>query len=295
MRREPHEGTRGPKGTVLLALALASAALMALDNVGEQSPLDGPRRAVGEVLGPMQHAASAAVEPLAAVPDYFRTRNALRDEVERLEKEKAALAAENRTSGYDRNRLAEYDALAAGADELGRSVVPARIIAVGPGQAFSRTVTIDAGSDSGITPDLTVINGDGLVGRVLRVTRTTATVLLAADEQSVIGARLSSSMELGFLRGTGEIGDDGLLELELVDAGAVVEQGDVVTTWGSDGAGPYVAGIPVGEVVSVTSSPRETSLKAQVRPFADFTALDLVGVVTKGGNSDRSLSAGEKQ
>lgn len=295
MRREPHEGTRGPKGTVLLALALASAALMALDNVGEQSPLDGPRRAVGEVLGPMQHAASAAVEPLAAVPDYFRTRNALRDEVERLEKEKAALAAENRTSGYDRNRLAEYDALAAGADELGRSVVPARIIAVGPGQAFSRTVTIDAGSASGITPDLTVINGDGLVGRVLRVTRTTATVLLAADEQSVIGARLSSSMELGFLRGTGEIGDDGLLELELVDAGAVVEQGDVVTTWGSDGAGPYVAGIPVGEVVSVTSSPRETSLKAQVRPFADFTALDLVGVVTKGGNSDRSLSAGEKQ
>lgn len=293
MRREPRDDNRRPKGQVLLALILASAALMAVDNI-EQSPLDGPRRAVGEVIGPMQNVASAAVEPLAAVPDYFRTRNALRDEVERLEKEKSALAAENRTSGYDRNRLAEYDALAAGADELGRSVVPARIIAVGPGQAFSRTVTIDAGSSSGITPDLTVINGDGLVGRVLRVTRTTATVLLAADERSVIGARLSSSMELGFLRGTGDIGDSGFLELELVDAGAVVEPGDVVTTWGSDGAGPYVAGIPVGEVVSVTSSPRETSLKAQVKPFADFTALDLVGVVTKGGESDRLLSAGEK-
>lgn len=297
MRREPGDDPQRPKGTVVLALLLACASVMTLDHVGgDDSPLEGARRVVGEVLGPVETAAAGAIEPLAAVPDYFRTRNSLRDDVERLEKEKAALAAENRTAGLDRNRLAEYDALAAGAEESGRRVVPARVIAIGPAQSFSRTVTIDAGSSSGITPDLTVVNRDGLIGRVLRVTRTTATVLLAADEQSVVGARVTSSMELGFLRGTGDIGNDGLLELDLVDAGAVVEKGDVVTTWGSDGSGPYVPGVPVGEVVSVSSSPRETSLQAQVRPFADFTALDVVGVVVKAGTrSDRGvLNAEEK-
>ncbi|WP_235737080.1 rod shape-determining protein MreC [Nocardioides alcanivorans] len=298
MRREPSDGPNRPKGTVVLALVLACATVMTLDHVGgDSSPLEGPRRVVGEVLGPVESAATSAIEPLAAVPDYFRTRNSLRDDVERLEKEKAALQAENRTVGLDRNRLAEYDALATSAKEAGRQVVPARVIAIGPAQSFSRTVTIDAGSSSGITPDLTVINRDGLVGRVLRVTRTTATVLLAADEQSVVGARVTSSMELGFLNGTGDIGNDGTLALDLVDAGAVVEAGDVVTTWGSQGAGPYVSGIPVGEVVSVSSSPRETSLKAEVRPFVDYTSLDIVGVVVKAGTaSDRGvLNAEEKQ
>ena len=297
MRREPGADERRPKGPVLLALVLTCATVMTLDHVGgDDSPLEGPRRVVGEVLGPVESVASEAVGPLAAVPDYFRSRSSLRDEVQRLEKENADLRAENRTAGLDRNRLAEYDELAATASEAGRTVVAARVIAIGPAQSFSRTVTIDAGSSSGITPDLTVINRDGLVGRVLRVTRTTATVLLAADEESVVGARVSSSMELGFLGGTGDIGDHGRLSFELVDAGAVLNKGDVVTTWGSRGKGPYVTGVPVGEVVSVTSSPRETSLRAEVAPFVDFTSLDVVGVVVKAGtDSDRILKAEEKE
>ncbi|WP_239459956.1 rod shape-determining protein MreC [Nocardioides daejeonensis] len=297
MRREPGEDRNRASGPLLVALLLACATVMTLDHVGgDDSPLEGPRRVVGEVLGPVESVANQAVEPLTVIPDYFRTRTSLRDDVERLEKENAALLAENRTAGLDRNRLAEYDDLATSAADAGRRLVPARVIAIGPRQSFSRTVTIDAGSSAGITPDLTVVNRDGLVGRVLRVTRTTATVLLVADEQSVVGSRVTSSMEIGFLKGTGEIGDDGTLELDLVDAAAQVVAGDVVTTWGSQGAGPYVAGVPVGTVVSVSSSPRETSRRALVRPFVDFTSLDLVGVVVKGGTrSDRGVLQAEKK
>lgn len=297
MRREPGEDRNRASGPLLVALLLACATVMTLDHVGgDDSPLEGPRRVVGEVLGPVESVANQAVEPLTVIPDYFRTRTSLRDDVERLEKENAALLAENRTAGLDRNRLAEYDDLATSAADAGRRLVPARVIAIGPRQSFSRTVTIDAGSSAGITPDLTVVNRDGLVGRVLRVTRTTATVLLVADEQSVVGSRVTSSMEIGFLKGTGEIGDDGTLELDLVDAAAQVVAGDVVTTWGSQGTGPYVAGVPVGTVVSVSSSPRETSRRALVRPFVDFTSLDLVGVVVKGGTrSDRGVLQAEKK
>ena len=94
---------------------------------------------------------------------------------------------------------------------------------------------------------MTVVNDDGLVGRVLRVTRTTATVLLVVDADSVVGGRVGESMEVGFLHGPRRrSATSGRLDLELVDAAVVPAKGDVVVTWGSDGGAPYVAGVPVG-------------------------------------------------
>ena len=46
---------------------------------------------------------------------------------------------------------------------------------------------------------MTVLNNDGLVGRILRVTRTTATVLLIVDSDSIVGGRVGRTMDLGFL------------------------------------------------------------------------------------------------
>lgn len=281
---------------VLVALVLACAVLMVLDTRGGDGPVEAARRAVGEVVGPVETFSADVVAPFTAVPDYFRTRNALREEVRDLEAENQRLRSEVRRVDLDRNRLAEYDGLVSTAADTGYSLVPARVVAIGPRQSFSRTVTIDAGSSSGISPDLTVVNDDGLVGRVVRVTRSTATVLLLGDASSVVGGRLSRSMELGFLHGRGDIGADALLDLELVDDTTPVDEGDVVTTWGSEGSGPYVPGIPIGEVVSVTNSPRETSRTAAIAPYVDFTSLDLVGVVVPGGTtSDRDLITAEGQ
>ena len=45
-------------------------------------------------------------------------------------------------------------------------IVPAQVIAVASEAGYVRTVTVDAGSRDGITRDQTVLDGDGLVGRV---------------------------------------------------------------------------------------------------------------------------------
>ncbi|CAM3382474.1 rod shape-determining protein MreC [Nocardioides dubius] len=274
---------------VLIALVLASVTLIVLDHQAD-GPLDAARRAVGEVVGPAESVGDAVVEPFAAIPDFFRTRSDLRDDVRELQAENDRLRSEANTADLDRNRLAEYDGLAKAATDIGYSLLPAKVIGVGPRQSFSQTVTIDAGSSSGLTSDLTVVNSRGLVGRVIRVTRTTATVLLVLDTDSVVGGRLASSMEIGFLKGRGEIGDDALLDLELIDDTVIATKGDVVTTWGSKDGAPYVAGVPIGKVVSVISSPRETSRVARIEPFVDFSSLDLVGVVVPGGtSSDRVI------
>lgn len=281
----------GPRRSLVIALVLACVTLITLDHSGgEDSPVEPARRVLGEALGPAEVAADAVVRPFVAVPEWLRDHGSLREEIARLEAENSRLRSEARTSSYDRNRLEEYDGLTAAAGDLGYDLVPARVVGSGPSQSFSHTVTIDAGSEAGVRADMTVLNNDGLVGRVLRTTRTTATVLLVLDRDSVVGGRVGSSMELGFLRGSGTVGDDGRLDLELLDESVVPDQGDTVVTWGSDSGGPYVSGVPVGQVTTVYSSLRDTSQRAVVRPFVDFGALDLVGIVVPTGTaSDRAV------
>ncbi|HET7194347.1 MAG TPA: rod shape-determining protein MreC, partial [Nocardioides sp.] len=223
-------------------------------------------------------------------PDWFRTHDSLRGDINQLEAENARLRAESETSSYDRNRLEEYDGLTQAAGDLGYALVPARVVGIGPSQSFSQTVTIDAGSRAGVHPDMTVLNNDGLVGRVLRVTSSTATVLLIVDAESVVGGRVGETMEIGFLHGRGILGSSGHLELELADASEVPAKHDTVVTWGSQSGAPYVSGVPIGRVSSVYSSLRETSQRAVIEPFVDFGSLDLVGVVVpSGSSSDRAV------
>ena len=275
----------------MVALVLASATLITLDKQGgESSPLEPARQAVGEVFGPLETATSAVVRPFVAIPGWFRTQDSLRGDINELEAENARLRAETATSSYDRNRLEEFDGLTRAADNLGYALVPSRVVGLGPSQSFSQTVTIDAGAGAGVHPDMTVLNNDGLVGRVLRVTRSTATVLLVVDAESVVGGRVGESMEVGFLHGRGVLGGSGRLDLELADESAAPAKNSTVVTWGSESGAPYVSGVPVGRVSSVYSSLRETSQRAVIEPFVDFGSLDLVGVVVPSGtSSDRAV------
>jgi rod shape-determining protein MreC len=272
----------------LSALILASLTLMAVDTRGET--LAPARQAAGEVVGPIAVATSTFTRPILALPAAFADRQQLRQDLVRLSAENADLRRSVATDDVDRSRLAAYDGLTQTAASAGRALVPARVIGMAPGQSFSAVATIDAGAEAGIRPDMTVLNNDGLVGRVLRTTATTATVLLIVDAESGVGARLGRSMEVGLLRGRGVTGEGGRLDLELADQDVVPNRDDVVVTWGSKGGAPYVGGVPIGRVVNVFTSPSRTSRRAVIAPLVDFTALDVVGVVVPSGtDSDRAV------
>jgi rod shape-determining protein MreC len=275
----------------MVALVLACLTLMTLDHhPGAGSPLEPAREAMGSVFGPVESGTSSAIRPVIAVGDWFTSRRHLQDDIAALRSENSRLRAQQATSQYQRNQLAEYQGLTSAAGTLGQALVPAHVVAYGPAQSFSRTVTIDAGSGAGVRPDQTVLDDDGLVGRVLRTTRTTATVLLIVDTESVVGGRVGASMKVGFLHGEGGLGDHGSLDLQLIDASQAPAQGDTILTWGSHDGAPYVSGVPIGRVTTVFASLRESTQRAVIRPFVDFAALDLVGVVVPSGtHSDRGI------
>lgn len=282
--------------TLVILLVLASLTVLTLDarHGDDGSPLDPLRRAVGSVLGPAQEGATSALRPLIDIPMHFESVAELRGRNEALAAANDQLTRQLRAAGANRHRDAELvgvDQLAT-AEEL--DVVVAEVIGLGAAQSFSHTVTINAGTRDGVTPDLTVINVNGLVGRVVESTATTSTVLLIIDSGSTVGGRLGASMELGFIAGDSDLSDAGRLELSLVDHTISPREGDVVVTWGSRRGEPYVAGIPVGSVESVHSSPAELTQTAEVKPFVDFSSLDVVAVVTGAADmTTDDLAGGE--
>jgi rod shape-determining protein MreC len=272
---------------VLLALLLVtSVGLITVDyRGGEDSPLDGLRDAAAAAFGPVEQVAAAIANPVADAVDGVASLGGDQDETRRLRAQNQELRRRLRTSGLDRARLAELDALLRLAGTGRYRVLPARVIAVGPAQSFTWTVTIDAGTRDGVRRDMTVVNGDGLVGRVKAVGRSTATVLLAVDPASSVGVRMEGSLEVGFTTGQGT--DDGAaLDLRLLDGQSAVGPGDRLVTFGSQGSTPYVPGVPVGEVVDVSGAPGSQTRSATVQTYVDFTALDLVGVVVEPPRRD---------
>lgn len=284
-----------PSGIVVGTMLTLSVVVLTIDASGQgEGAVDGARAAVGAVLGPVETVTATAVRPLAGAREYLTANRELRADMAELSSENSRLRAEVDQVPLDRNRLAEFEGLMSTANQTGHALVAARVVAIGPMQSFSRTVTLDVGSSSGVTEDMTVVNGDGLVGRVVTVTRSTATVLLVVDTESVVGGRLGSNLEIGFLRGRGVTDDRSRLDLDLVDNSVTPAEGDVVVTWGSQGGRPYVAGIPIGRVESVYSTPRELSKQAVIDPYVDFTSLDIVGVVVPADTEgDRAVLGGE--
>jgi rod shape-determining protein MreC len=129
---------------------------------------------------------------------------------------------------------------------------------------------------------MTVLNGDGLVGRVTTVGPNTATVLLANDPDFTVGTRMERTDELGFASGQG----DRPLRVQLLNGKAKVKKGDRLVTFGSQADKPFVPGVPVGQVVRVDPSGGDLTRTIYVKPYVGFTKLDVVGVVVQAPRTD---------
>ncbi len=263
---------------LLGALLLVSFTLITLDLRGDGGPVSGIRSFTASVFGPVQRVVGSVVTPIG---NFFGGLNESdQARLEQLEQENAELRLRERTDDYSRSRAQELDDLLRVAG-LGRyRILPAQVIAVGPAQGFAWTVLIDAGSRDGLKVNQTVLNGDGLVGRIESVTTSTATVLLLVDPESAVGVRLEGNLQLGILTGQGL----GPLGLKLLDPQAPLSVGDRVVTRG-DGS-LYVPGVPVGSVSAVSSTPGSLIRVAQVVPYVTVASLDLVGVVVDGPRTD---------
>jgi rod shape-determining protein MreC len=268
---------------LLVLLVVVALALITVDiRGGENSPLDRPRQAAQSAFGPVENAVSGVVDPVGNAVDAVKDSGRDSSTIKRLKRENATLKQQLGSNTTTRVRAQELDKLLGVAAAGQYTVKGAQVIGIGAAQGFSWTITIDAGSHDGLKRDMTVINGDGLVGRVTTVGPSTSTVLLANDPDFTVGTRLEGSQEIGF--GTGQ--GNRPMRVQLLDGKADVHKGDRMVTFGSDADKPFVPGVPVGKVVSVEPSAGNLTKTVEVQPYVGFTRLDVVGVVVVGPHTD---------
>jgi len=267
---------------ILALLLLTAFTLITLDYRAKGGGVFGSmRRTASSWFGPVERVAADIARPVRNAVDAVGSIGSNHKKLQDAEKTISRLQQELRARPFDQRRVDELNALLRVSSVGQYKLVPAQVIAVGAGSGFEWTATIDAGSMDGVKTDMTVLNGDGLVGRVTVVGRSTATVLLAIDPEFNVGVRLPDG-ETGVV--TGRQKND--MGFYLIDPSARVKPGDGLVTQGSKNQQPFVWGVPVGQVVTASSPLSGQSQTGTVKPYVNFSALDLVGVVVQPPRAD---------
>ncbi|MDQ1631513.1 MAG: rod shape-determining protein MreC [Frankiaceae bacterium] len=267
---------RDNRRTRLLLFALLATALALITVDYRVNGADSRLRAgLHDVVGPVERGLGAVTSPIGNLFDGHNNAAEQRRRADRLQAQVDDLQRRLATGAEAQRVAAELERLRLLADRADFSIVPSRVIAFGDVTGTEQTVDVDAGSQDGLAVGQLVINSQGLVGVVARVGSNTSVVRLATDPATVIGARLEGSEALGRIAGAGS---SGTVSFTLYDPTLPLTAGTRVVTYGSS---DYAGGVPVGTVTRQLGGSEGLTRRAEVRPFANFGSLDLVGVVVR--------------
>lgn len=154
----------------------------------------------------------------------------------------------------------------------------ARIISqrLGPNAALE-TLLIDKGSSSGVLLNTPVVVPEGVVGRVLRLSPSAATVLLITDPNSRIPVISQTNRTQGILKGEGP---NQPMSMEYVPQGAPVEPGEILVTSGLEEIFPK--GLPMARVTKVGRSGSSLFQVIDAEPLFTPRQLEEVALLFKG-------------
>jgi rod shape-determining protein MreC len=254
---------------------LAIMAVDARDSDGQQKIL---RVWTQTFASPLQSASSKAS---GATSGFFAQMWNFRSTAVENEQLKDRLAKVEMELHTTRHAEAENDRLRALLnlqEQIDIKNVPARVIARDPSVWFN-TITINRGSTSGVSVNMPVVTGGGIVGRVITVSPFASQVMLITDEKAGAGAvvgQLSQSGALGSVRGRADLGVS-VIEMRYVSGLEKVEVGDYVMTTGQDGIFP--PGLNVGKVVDVKQGSATQAHHILIQPGAQLDHLEDVSVL----------------
>lgn len=276
-----------------IVLAVVALCFITLDLGG--GSLAGAHSGVRGSLGALYRGTDSVLGPLRRFVQGVPHAGTNEAKIHRLEQENAALRQQ--VAQHNADAATEHDlaALRLAAQRIGQRVLPARVIAFGPGQGFDWTVTVDVGTASGVKIGMTVTDGADVVGRVVNADASTSRILLAVDPGSGIGARDARNGELGVATGAGTAG----FAFVPLDPNSAIKVSDTIMT-GPSSSSSFVPGLEIGTVSSVRTS-TDGTIRATLSAGAAPGSLDLVGVILVGGSpatsrpaigTDASLAAG---
>jgi rod shape-determining protein MreC len=267
----------GRSRLTIALLVLTSIALLTLD-FRDAEVVQSARRMAGTVFSPLRGAAETVASPFSnawhGITDYGDIKAENEDLREQIEAAQGGEVLQEDAAAQLSEILEQQDLEWVGAIET----TTARVLSSDPSN-FSSTIDISKGSDDGIKVDMPVVNGAGLVGKVVQVTPNRSTVQLITDPDFLVGVRLlGSDLATGTAHGQGEGEDllvDTRLEPEIDDP---PKPGTALTTSGAQ-LSAFPDSIPVGKVRTVREAGGGLTLELVVRPMADTERMQFVTVL----------------
>jgi len=269
--------TGGRSRLTIALLVLTSLALLTLD-FRDAEVIQSARRVAGTAFSPLRGAAETVSSPFSnawhGVTDYGDIKAENERLREQLDDARGSEVLEEDASSQLAELLEQQDLEWVGDIDT----TSARVLSSNPSN-FSHTIDISKGSDDGLKVDMPVVNGAGLVGRIVQVTPNRSTVQLVTDPDFLVGVRLlGSDLATGTARGQGP-GDDLLVDTRLEpDIDDPPKPGTALTTSGAQ-LSSFPDSIPVGKVRTVRETGGGLTLELVVRPMADTERMQFVTVL----------------
>lgn len=268
-----------PSKYLLLILTFVCVSLMAITFFTDYSA-SSLNKLAGYVVIPLQTGVSRIGAWIAVRVDELGELRIVLQENQELKAKVDELTVQNtqlQQDKYELNNLRELYKL----DEQysGYEKVGARIIARDSGNWFHSFI-IDKGSDDGLTIDMNVIAGGGLVGRIVDIGANWAKVNAIINDNSNVSGMTLASSDILMVTGSLELMEDGVIGFEqLIDSAGSVQIGDkIVTSTISD---KYLPTILIGYITEISQDSNNITKSGKITPAVDFEHLEEVLVILK--------------
>jgi rod shape-determining protein MreC len=258
----PIIGRGPPLGAGLFFLGIVSVVVMVLDHRGGY--LDTARLWMSAAASPIYAVVQTPQQVWTWLTESFADRSRLRTQNEKLDQQLrvartqllrfASLSEENR-------RLREIREASKGVSE--RTLI-AEIINVSV-QPFRHMVVINKGADDGVFRNQPVLDAFGVVGQVMQVGKSTATLILVTDTEHAIPVQVNRNGIRSIAIGTGQASK---LVLPYLTVESDVLKGDLLVSSGLDEIFP--PGYPVATVTRVERNSADTFAVVEARPLAQL-------------------------
>ena len=230
--------------------------------------------AFSNIIMPIQSGITYIKNKLTGNDEYFATIDGLKEENQQLKQKNTELEEELRQLEIiqaENSTLKEYLNLTE--QYKSYKTIPAYVINKDTSN-YSSIFVINAGTDSGIKENMTVIAAEGLVGHVISVTKDTAKVQTLIDTSNVVSSTLENSKDNVICRGTLN-GNE--LKATYISTDTVLTEGENLYTSGMGGI--YPKGIYIGRIKKINETKNITDRSFIVETAVDFENLETVLVI----------------
>lgn len=234
---------------------------------------------VGYVIVPFQQGIAKAGGWLSNRSEELVQIRALLDENKKLKEQLSLLTEENTLLQQDKYELNKLRELVALDEQYGQyEKVGARIISRDSGNWYS-SFMIDKGLNDGLSEDMNVIAGGGLVGRITAAGPNWSRVTSIISDNSNVSAMTLATEDNMIVSGDLQLMAEGVIPFsKLVDSQNAVNEGDKIVT--SNISDKYLPNILIGYIHTINKDANNLTKSGYITPAVDFEHLSEVLVIT---------------